>query len=518
MATPLLSPPPESEHDARGSAAAHHGGPAEAPLPEPERALPEYVAELPAWLISMIVHMGLLILLAVSTIGPRAAPGPLLIIGEPGEQDVSDDLVSLDAALDDARTELFEPLESKVDVATTIQNDDILSKSSNAAAAKPSLTDLLGEQALVGGEGLGTGFGHGDLLSGRGSSATKAALLREGGGNQFSEEAVTKALKWLVAHQDIKDGGWSFDHREGGHRCAGRCKNPGTADEARIGATALALLPFLGAGHTPKSGTYREPVRRGLHFLIVKQNPRSGALFEPVGNMYSHGLAAIALAEAYAMTRDKPLHDAAQKALDFVSEAQDPGGGGWRYVPGQSGDTSVVGWQIMALKSGSLSYLRINPDTIRNAARFLDSVSADGGATYGYQQPGDGQATTAIGLLCRMYMGWKRDHETLVRGVAFLDEHGPSKGDMYYNYYATQVLHHVGGEPWKRWNSKMRDQLIASQATRGHEQGSWYMRDRHGDRGGRLYCTALAAMVLEVYYRHLPLYKQDSVDEAFRGE
>jgi hypothetical protein len=89
---------------------------------------------------------------------------------------------------------------------------------------------------------------------------------------------------------------------------------------------------------------------------------------------------------------------------------------------------------------------------------------------------------------------------------------------MYYNYYATQVLHHVGGEPWKRWNGKMRDQLIASQSSRGHEQGSWYMRDRHGDRGGRLYCTALAAMILEVYYRHLPLYKQDSVDEAFRVE
>jgi hypothetical protein len=466
----------------------------------------------------MVVHMLLLIVLAIYSVGTRGNPVALSIIGETGEEEVGDDFVALDAALDAAKAELIDPVETRLDFDIAADRDDILSKASDALGAKSGgAGDLLGERALIGTDGPIAGFGHGDLLAGRGSSQTKAALIREGGGNEFSEEAVAKALKWLVAHQ-ATDGGWSFDHRQGGHRCAGRCKNPGTADEARIGATALALLPFLGAGHTPKSGTYREPVRRGLHYLITRQNLRSGALFEPVGNMYSHGLAAIALAEAYAMTRDKPLHDAAQAALDFISEAQDPGGGGWRYVPGQAGDTSVVGWQIMALKSGSMSYLKINPDTIRNASRFLDAVGADGGATYGYQQPGDGQATTAIGLLCRMYMGWKRDHEVLDRGVAFLDKRGPSKGDMYYNYYATQVLHHVGGEPWKRWNAKMRDQLIASQATRGHEQGSWYMRDRHGDRGGRLYCTALAAMILEVYYRHLPLYKQDSVDEAFRVE
>jgi hypothetical protein len=87
---------------------------------------------------------------------------------------------------------------------------------------------------------------------------------------------------------------------------------------------------------------------------------------------------------------------------------------------------------------------------------------------------------------------------------------------MYYNYYATQVMHHFGGAPWKRWNARMRDQLVNSQAKEGHESGSWFMLDPHGaGPGGRLYSTAMAAMVLEVYYRHLPLYRQESVEDDF---
>jgi hypothetical protein len=33
---------------------------------------------------------------------------------------------------------------------------------------------------------------------------------------------------------------------------------------------------------------------------------------------------------------------------------------------------------------------------------------------------------------------------------------------------------------------------------------------------GRLYCTALSTMILEVYYRHLPIYQNQSVQEEFK--
>jgi hypothetical protein len=86
---------------------------------------------------------------------------------------------------------------------------------------------------------------------------------------------------------------------------------------------------------------------------------------------------------------------------------------------------------------------------------------------------------------------------------------------MYYNYYATQVLHHFAGDRWQAWNLKMRDGLVASQEKKGHARGSWFMNDPFVDRGGRLYCTAMATMILEVYYRHLPIYREDSVTKAF---
>jgi len=130
--------------------------------------------------------------------------------------------------------------------------------------------------------------------------------------------------------------------------------------------------------------------------------------------------------------------------------------------------------------------------------------------------PGRGPATTAIGLLCRMYLGWKQDNPALKKGVEFLSKMGPHKTNMYYNYYATQVLHHYEGELWYKWNEVMRDYLVNTQVKDGHEKGSWHFDGGHGAAlGGRLYSTAMAAMTLEVYYRHLPIYrKQSTMDFA----
>ena len=348
----------------------------------------------------------------------------------------------------------------------------------------------------------------GNPLAGRGKG--KGQLVAAGGGNAASEKAVALALRWLAEHQ-MSDGGWNFNHADC-PKCRGQCRNPGTETTARNAATAMALLAYLGAGQTHKVGKYKFNVKGGLYFLVshMKDGPKGGSLIDGGrGTMYSHGIASIALCEAYAMTHDKGLYSPAQKAVDFIVYAQDPVSGGWRYQPQQKGDTSVFGWQLAALKAGHAAYLRVPPATIKRAYQFLDSVQSDGGAKYGYVDPGAGPATTAIGLLSRMHLGWKKDNPALVRGVKWLSEQGPSKGNMYYDYYATQVLRHWEGEEWVKWNHVMRDHLVDSQAQEGHEQGSWHFkRGGHGaDIGGRLYCTTLATLVLEVYYRHLPIYR-----------
>ncbi len=346
-------------------------------------------------------------------------------------------------------------------------------------------------------------------------SGRRKALLRSGGGTPESESAVQMALKWLAAHQE-PDGKWSFQH-DAHPECNHQCSHPG-ANPSNIAATSLALLPFLGSGQTHTAGKYNRAVDLGLGYLVaaMSYNGSLGSLLDRGGRMYGHGLASIVLCEAYGMTHDPVLREPAQAAVDFIVDAQDPVGGGWRYQPKTPGDTSVVGWQVMARNSAQMAELRVPGEVFGKTSDFLDAVQANGGAAYGYTGPAKNRhPTTAIGLLCRMYLGWSREVRALDAGVQALDALGPStdttprlRNNMYYNYYATQVMHHWGDEPWHRWNATMRDYLISSQSRDGHERGSWYFdgTDLGSSAGGRIYCTAMAAMILEVYYRHMPLY------------
>ena len=285
----------------------------------------------------------------------------------------------------------------------------------------------------------------------------------------------------------------------------------------RASATAMALLPFLGRGYTTREGPYKKQVEAGLKFLAELAVKGSGKAYEKDGNLYSQGLVGIALSEAYAMTQDSQLALPAQLVLNFIASAQDPTGGGWRYAPKQPGDTSAAGWQIMALKSGGMALLQVSSTTIKKAVVFLDSVQGDNGATYGYIGPGDTAGTSAVGLLCRINLGWKKDNPALQRGVDRLARMGPSN-DPYFDYYATQVLHHLGDARWVAWNTNMRSKLVQSQEKVGHTAGSWLRGFDEGlglEAGGRLYTTAMAAMILEVYYRHLAIYGPWSEEDRF---
>lgn len=354
----------------------------------------------------------------------------------------------------------------------------------------------------------GSPFG---MLDGR-DSRLKAHLLGDGGTKE-SEEAVMRGLRWLAAHQR-DDGSWHFNHTTGGG-CQ-YCSHPGNHGSA-VAATGLALLPFLGAGHTHARGEFTETVRKGLDFLKKRMilTPLGGDLQDGI-TLYAQGIATLALCEAYALTGDRELDKPCREAITFIVNAQDKNGGGWRYFPGQVGDTTVTGWMLMALKSGQLSYMPIPPDVQKKAWKFLDSVQDDSGAAYGYQGPDrDHPTMTAIGLLCRMYGGWPRRHPSLMRGIRTLSKKGPSPHDLYFNYYAAQVLRHYGGEEWIAWNEVLREQLIRTQSKEGHESGSWYFKDKHGDQGGRLYNTAMAVLTLEVYYRYLPIYGANVLGDDF---
>jgi hypothetical protein len=457
-------------------------------------------------LASGVVHATLLIVMVLLVESrPMGFPGWTLTA-------TMEEPTPLETLLEESPAEKLDPMEALAEGA--FQADAVEAEANDVAmlvdgAVQPAETppDLIGLEASLPREWFQpTDAPVGGGFDGRDPQARAASLARRGG-TPDSEAAVARGLGWLAAHQG-KNGAWQFNLKNCG--CNGYCRNPGNVPTT-TGSTGLALLAFLGANHTHMVGQHREVVRKGLYYLaqraIVSSDGADLTDRDAPRAMYGHGLAAIAICEAYGMTDDPGLKDLAQQALNFIVYAQEKKGGGWRYQPGQPGDTSVFGWQMMALKSGQMARLQFPSPTLFLAQRFLDSVALDEQAQYSYlPAQKSGQTTTAIGLLCRMYTGWPREHPALARGVRHLVRWGPSKDDMYYNYYASQVIFHWGGSDWVRWNRKLRDELIRTQATQGHESGSWYFGCQYSQQAGRLYDTALATLILEVYYRHLPLY------------
>ena len=403
------------------------------------------------------------------------------------------------------------PLEStSVDLATDADTMADTEIPSVLPAEVPAENPSTNEATLSNAKATAVATGGG--LQGRDADA-RAALAARYGGSAASEAAVERALDWIVRHQ-FEDGGWRLQFHEG--PCNGRCRNEGLM-ETPNGATSLALLALMGAGYTSEKGPYQDEVSAGIDFLLdrMRKTGYGGSFREGERGMYAHGLATMALSEAYAMTQQSALARPIMDAIEYIQKAQH-GRGGWRYEAGYPGDMLVTGWQVMALKSAQQAGFEVDPEVLAKADQFVDSleVTQAGLYRYGPVRSGGEPAATSVGMLMKMYLGQRRDHPNLREGALYLSDHEPSPDNIYFNYYATMVLHHRRGRYWKQWNPKMRDFLIATQARQGHEEGSWHFEDRMGTgrQGGRLYSTAMAAMTLEVYYRFLPLYGYEPIE------
>jgi hypothetical protein len=334
----------------------------------------------------------------------------------------------------------------------------------------------------------------------------RTLLLREGGGTMKSEEAVERGLDWLAAHQ-AANGGWSTDSFEVHAKCT--CGDKGEKHD--LGASSVALMAFLGAGEIYQGAKHARTVERGLEFLLKQL--KNGKFSD---NMYENAMATIVVCEAYGLTRNPIIKRAAVVAVNFIIGAQNSDGS-WGYVPReQKGDLSVTGWQFSALKAAYYAQIDVPLDVFKRVTTFLDKVADPSDLGYGYNTPGTKPTTSGTGLLCREYLGWGPGNPKLAKGVAQLmvPENVPTKDrpSIYFCYYTTQVMHHLGGSDWEEWNRRCRDVLIDAQdqgtdAIRSHQKGSWAPTgEEFAKQGGRLLFTALATLTLETYYYHVPLY------------
>jgi len=488
---------------------------------------------IPACVISGALHVAIAgtFLLFGSLFGTtkkaEAAPPPLAMESEQ-EKEKMDDLTKTNEGLD---TEQDTSIEVQREAAVTIEapkvTEDPIGTATDNKVAMDSLAVLgaltdnpiePGTKLDLPGVGqLGTGGAGGSAtvnssMTGR-SAATRDKLVTSKGGSSDSQLAVGRGLAWL-ANQQRNDGSWVWD---------------GSHSKDVAASTGLALLPFLAAGQTHKVADwkgdngqavikYKQTVMGGLIALLKMQKPDGS--FRGSSTQYTHAIATVALCEAYGMTGDKTLllHPA-QMAINYMMAGQGVDGS-WGYQPRTNGDTSIVGWQIQALQSAKLSKdMVVDKRVLEKARSFLDSVAEGSNkAKYGYRGPKGTPTLTSVGLLCRYYLdGWGPNNPGMADGVDYLRKSiMPGKGktfDMYYYYYASQVMHFHDGAIWKEWNVLMRDWLIDLQvkdASKPKEFGSWD-KDAHwmGSHTGRLGTTCMSLLTLEIYYRHTPLYKRD---------
>ncbi len=387
------------------------------------------------------------------------------------------------------------------------------------------------------------------------------------GGDQHTEDAVMRALRWLKKNQQA-DGSWKSQ---------------------KIAMTGLAVLTFLAHGDKPgESQEFGDTVKNALDYLI-KQQKADGHFNGVDGNEYAHLIATYALSEAYGMTMNPNVKAAAEKALIPIIKGQHPTGG-WDYKmnpnpsDGSHGmkageyrdDTSYMGWAVQALKAAKMANIHVEglEKAYKLAPRGFKKNAAKGGG-FGYTSPAKG-GLTSVGVLCMMFLGASNEREVR-ESIELMDEWRPSfskysvvKDEMtrvtpaelapsptakptdakpsafevakkklaqkvpeverkfytsapqYYYYYATQCRFHVGGKRWDSWNKEMKPAYITTQEILSKDKsgytdhkgvaqeiGWWENCDQFTDRP--VMDTCLAALPLMVYYRYLPTTSKDAV-------
>jgi len=496
----------------------------------------ERIGSMPWWMISSIIH-GLLLMLAsllaaampdlrpepeqIRIIRPSAPPEKF-VEAPPVRPTFDPDRKIFDRIKDDAYRPAVDREPSERDETRNPELPDERSARGDIDEISDMPSPDRGHIAV-----LGFGSGMSGKPFGFSQRAGRHNLVRRFGG-QGTQGAVDRAIRWLARHQE-PDGHWDPSKWDNG--------------KGAVGMTGMALLTFLGAGHTEKAGKYKDNVRRAQNWLIARLkevSSRKGTRCKYgffYTNLYEQGMATLALAEAYAMTEDRRLKKAAQAAVDYVVSAQGPYEA-WNYSSkrGKAGrnDTSVSGWNLMALKSAKLAQLTVDGNAFQGCMRWVNGATDPGNGRCAYAgtldsvRRGRGSlAMCAAGMLMRQFMGVGPGNPLLIKSAETLRRYQPKSPEAggaggrdrinyYHVYYASLCMFQMGGKYWREWNKSMKPALVERQRTGGpldgtaaDVDGSWDpTRGGKVDVGGRVFSTTLAALTLEVYYRYLPVYSK----------
>jgi hypothetical protein len=491
--------------------------------------LEQRVGALPWWVVSAVVHS--VIFLLCTLIGV-ALPPPNM-----DEVTITTDMAKKEEPKYDqkkkrdifknpqevkAETQVENPVvvHEQTEVTDHFETDNNMDNQ-NARGSEDAISDIpLGGTGVTGSMGVGGG-GMAGCFGYRDGGGRRKAVARFGG-SPATESAVEAALRWLARHQEA-DGRWIATKWEGKSR------------GCNVGVTGLAMLAFLGAGHTEKSGKFRDNVRRATKYLMSEQRAKDGAIGYKYseashgGFSYLHAIGGLALAEGYGMGKNPEVGKAAQRAVDYSIKVMQKPYGGWRYRPHQAGDVSATGWYVMQLKSAKIAGLKVDAAAFQGAMNFVNKCTNKKNGSVGYTNNRGVPSTTGVGMVCRQFMGVPNSDKMLKMGADYImnkPENLPAWDEkngrcvwgpctFYHWYYGTLAMFQMGGTYWPKWNKALKKTLLPNQCKGGpmdgsadDKDGSWDPLGRQTLYGGRVYSTAVGALCLEVYYRYLPMYSK----------
>lgn len=265
------------------------------------------------------------------------------------------------------------------------------------------------------------------------------------------------------------------------------------------GVVGLCIAAFLAHGEDPNNGEHAELIRKGIDYIISKQNPGNGY----IGNsMYNHAFATKALAECYGVLEHTGLATTLQKSIDLILSSQSKNRfGAWRYGPeSRDADTTVTGSQMVSLFAARNAGIKVPDQAIKKGLSYLSSCRGSDGA-YGYTSSAGGKPTlTAIGVLCLALAketdskGYKASVAYLKKNLDYRDRYYP----YYFEYYMSQALFHADTELWEDWNARNMRYLGTIQSPDGSFPGNQ----------GPAFSTAGALLSLALNYRYLPIYEK----------
>jgi hypothetical protein len=360
-----------------------------------------------------------------------------------------------------------------------------------------------------GGPGGVIGLGPGGTLGG-GFPGGAAGGARPVSPNSGVPEPLWLALDWLRRHQD-PDGSWGGISSL---KTCSHCTGPGKRDY-RIAETGLVVLAFAGAGNNLREGEFRPVVREATKFLMDACDQTGSFHGEPVPEqdrrMYGQAMAVLGLSEVQRQSPSPFLSKVLERGVRSIERAQTPYAG-WRYQgDGRSSDTSVTGWQVLALHAAKRAGVEVNPATRRGAREWLSAMTENQTWRVGYNRRGRGSlAMTATGLTMNLLLGRPSGDPEIRGGFRILAANPPAwppRGsppdggagpDLYYWYFGTLAAANRRGSDWGSWRRALGTALLSNQESTGEAAGSWPPVGPWEAIGGRVLSTALGTLGLEL--------------------